>query len=30
MEHMADVWVVVGVIGFGVAMLALIRGLERV
>jgi len=27
---MADVWVVVGVIGFVVAMLALIRGLERV
>src|ERR1700754_363020 len=29
-EHMADVWVVLGVIGFVVAMLALIRGLERV
>jgi len=27
---MADVWVVLGVIGFVVAMLALIRGLERV
>jgi hypothetical protein len=28
-EDMADVWVVIGIVGFVAAMLGLIRGLER-